>query len=107
MNPRFQLLGLALILGFSAPCSAGTYKCVQNGKTVIADVPCAAHADRVDQTSDKVSRSQQRQAEIVDMRNRNQLSELEWKARQERNYRGGVSVIPGPVSPADTPRRNR
>ena len=51
--------------------------------------------------------SQQRQAETVDMRNRSQLSELEWKARQERNYRGGVYVIPGPASPADTPRRNR
>ena len=46
-------------------------------------------------------------AETVDMRNRSQLSELEWKARQERNYRGGVYVIPGPASPADTPRRNR
>ena len=107
MKSRIPLLGLTALLASIAPCTAGTYKCIQNGKTVITDVPCAANADRVDQASDKVSRSQQRQAETVDMRNRSQLNELEWKARQEKSYRGGVYVIPGPASPADTPRRNR
>ena len=100
----FLVLAASLLAGNAA---AATYKCTQGGKTVITDVLCAANADRVDQASDKVNRSQQRQAETVDMRNRSQLSELEWKARQERNYRGGVHVIPGPASPADTPRRNR
>ena len=100
----FLVLAASLLAGNAA---AATYKCTQGGKTVITDVPCAANADRVDQASGKVNRSQQRQAATVDMRNRSQLSELEWKARQERNYRGGVYVIPGPASPADTPRRNR
>ena len=103
-STAFLVLAASLLAGNAA---AATYKCTQGGKTVITDVPCAANADRVDQASDKVNRSQQRQAETVDMRNRSQLSELEWKARQERNYRGGVHVIPGPASPADTPRRNR
>ena len=103
-STAFLVLAASLLAGNAA---AATYKCTQGGKTIITDVPCAANTDRVDQASDKVNRSQQRQAETVDMRNRSQLSELEWKARQERNYRGGVYVIPGPASPADTPRRNR
>ncbi len=107
MKSRIPLLGLTALLTGIAPCSAGTYKCIQNGKTVITDVPCAANADRVDQASDKVNRRQQRQAETVDMRNRYQLSEPEWKARQERNYRGGVYVSPGPARLADTPSRHR
>ena len=69
---------------------------------------CPAQPRRpVDQASDKVNRSQQRQAETVDMRNRSQLSELEWKARQKGTTGRRCNVIPGPASPADTPRRNR
>lgn len=101
------LIGLAMALAWSIHGQAETYKCTQNGKTVIADSPCAHNADRVDQQADKVNRSQQRQAESVHVKNQAQLSELEWKARQDSHVRGGVQIIPGPASPADTPRRSR
>lgn len=101
------LIGLAMAVAWSIHGQAETYKCIQNGKTVIADSPCAHNADRVDQQADRVNRSQQRQAESVHMKNQAQLSELEWKARQDRHVRGGVQIVPGPASPADTPRRSR
>lgn len=102
-----SLIGLAIALVWSIHTHAETYMCTQNGKTVIADSPCAHNADRVDQQADKVNRSQQRQAESIHMKNQVQLSELEWKARQDRHVRGGVQIVPGPASPADTPRRSR
>ena len=87
--------------------AAATYKCTQTGKTVISDLPCAADANRVDHQADRVNRSQLRQAEVQHMRNRSQLSELEYKAERDRRTPGGVLVVPGPASPADIPRRPR
>lgn len=107
MVAQKSLIGLAVALVWSIQTHAETYKCIQNGKTVIADAPCAHNADRVDQQTDKVNRSQQRQAESIHMKNQAQLSELEWKARQDRHVRGGVQIVPGPASPADIPRRSR
>lgn len=107
MNIRKSALACVVLLIVSADASAEIYKCIQNGKTVIADAPCAHNADRVDRQTDKVNRSQQRQAEVIHMKNQAQLSELEWKARQDRYARGGVQIVPGPASPADMPRRNR
>ncbi len=107
MNAGKWLIGSALLIVCSNGVMAETYKCTQNGKTVISDVPCAHNASRVDQQHDKVERSQQRQAESIHVRNSSQLSELEWKARSDRSTPGGVQIVPGPASPADTPRRSR
>lgn len=107
MNAGKWLIGLATLIASSPGAIAETYKCTQNGKTVISDVPCAHNASRVDLQHDKVDRNQQRQAESMHVKNSSQLSELEWKARQDRSIPGGVQIVPGPASPADTPRRSR
>lgn len=107
MNAGKWLVGSALLIACSGSVSAETYKCTQNGKTLISDAPCAANASRVDQQHDQVDRSQQRQAESIHVRNSTQLNELEWKARHDRSIPGGVQIVPGPASPADTPRRSR
>ena len=107
MNAGKWLIGSALLIACSGSIIAETYKCTQNGKTLISDAPCAANANRVDQQHDKVDRSQQRQAESTHVRNSTQLNELEWKARHDRSVPGGVQIVPGPASPADTPRRSR
>lgn len=107
MNAGRWLIGSALILASLAVAQAETYKCTVNGKTVISDAPCSHNASRVDQQHDKVERSQQRQAESIHVKNSAQLSELEWKARHDRTIPGAVQIVPGPASPADTPRRSR
>lgn len=107
MKAGVGLLVSVLLMAGSMPAAAETYKCMQNGKAFISDSPCAPNAPRVDQQHDKVDRSQQRQAESMHVRNSAQLSELEWKARQDRSTPGGVLIVPGPASPADNTRRNR
>jgi len=106
MNAGKWLMGSALVIACWGGAVAETYKCAQNGKTVISDAPCAHNASRVDQQHDKVDRSQQRQAESTHIRNSTQLNELESKARYDRSIPGGVQIVPGPASPADTPRRS-
>lgn len=95
-------LTACLLAGHAA---AATYKCMQAGKTIISDLPCAADASRVDYQADRVSRGQVRQAEAQHMRNHAQLRELEYKAERDRRTPGGMLVVPGPTSPADMVRR--
>lgn len=99
MTCRFGRLCLMLALLAPIAADAETYRCAQGGKTVISDLPCAAGAERVDRGSDQVTRSQKREAEEVNRRNRTELSELEAKAARDRNYRGGVIVVPPQPSP--------
>jgi hypothetical protein len=63
MDAGKLLIGSVLLIVCSGSIMAETYKCTQNGKTVISDAPCAHNASRVDQQHDKVERSQQRQAD--------------------------------------------
>lgn len=80
-----QMLGLAcsiLLLVVSSSANAGTYRCVQGGKTIYSDVPCAHDASRVDAGADSVDRRQRREAENVNYRTQNQLRELQYE--QER-----------------------
>jgi len=104
-----KLLVLGLMSCGSVVAVAETYRCTNGGKTVISDIPCAPGAGRVDAQSDAVSREQRRQAELVDTKNRRQLSEIEYHNTRERNYRGGVYVLePTPASTStSTPRRAR
>lgn len=105
MPPRLGRFCLMLALLGPPAAGAETYRCVQGGKTVISDLPCAAGADRVDQRSDQVTKSQKRQAEEVNQKNRAQLSELEAKSARDRSYRGGVIELPPQPSPvASSPR---
>jgi hypothetical protein len=103
---RFVRLSLLSLFGLCLNVQAETYKCTQSGKTVFSDSPCMAGASRVDQGTDQVGRSQKRQAELVDQKNRTQLSELEYRAARDRNVRGSYNVIDS-MHPSDTlqPRR--
>lgn len=99
------LLTVLLVASFSA--SAQTYKCLQGGKPVFSDTPCAGDASRVDQHSDGVSRDQRRQAEMVNQKNSNQLSELEYNAARNRYYRSDVQVLQGDATTPGTSRTYR
>lgn len=92
-----MLVGV-LGMGICIMAHAETFRCQKNGQTVFSDLPCAAGAARVDVGTDRVSRTQRMQAEVVDQRNRRQLSELEYNAAQARNYHGGVIVAPDPAA---------
>lgn len=71
-------------------------------------MPCVAGASRVDQSTDKVSRDQRRQAESVNQSNRGQLAELEYRAARDQNVRGGVYILNNePVAPSSSSRRYR
>lgn len=105
MNLSTRLVPLLLLIHLSSNACADTYRCSQAGKTVISDVPCASGASKVDQSTDKVSRSEILQAEFVNQRNRSQLSELEYKAAQDRNVRGGLAILG--EEPANRARSNR
>lgn len=100
---------LVLVCCISQNVAADTYKCSKGGQTVFSDVPCAPGANRVDAHTDTVSREQGRQAEIVNERNRGQLSELEYRAARERNFRGGVYILGSDAAPGGSPsyRRSR
>lgn len=91
------------------PALADTYRCVKGGQAVFSDTPCAAGVSRVDQGTDNVSRDQRRQAEFVNLRNRSQLSELEYRAARDRNTAGNVLILPGEAvsTPSTTSRRSR
>ncbi len=105
-----RLLVLGLMSCGSVVAAAETYRCTKGGQTVISDAPCAPGAGRVDDRSDAVSREQRRQAELVDMKNRRQLSEIESHNARERSYKGGVYVLeptPATTSTTNTPRRGR
>lgn len=99
MKRLFRTSFLLASLGICCPASADTYKCSVGGKIVYADAPCQSSGSRVDQQADAVSRDQQRQAEIVNTRNRRQLAELEYSAARDRHLRGSVSVIDSMQSP--------
>ena len=86
---------------------ADTYKCSKGGQTVFSDVPCAPGASRVDAHTDNVSREQRRQAEILNENNRGQLSEPEYRAARERNYRGGVYVLESDPAPGSSSSNRR
>lgn len=105
MNLSIKLASLALLCQLAVDAGADTYKCTQAGKTVISDTPCAAGASKVDQSTDKISRSQKLQAEVINQRNRVQLSELEYKAARDKNIRGGVAILPGEPETQPSPRR--
>jgi hypothetical protein len=107
VNLSIRLLSVLLLVHIAVDAVAGTYKCTQAGKTVISDVPCAAGASKVDQSSDHVSRSQRLQAEVVNQRNQSQLSELEYKAARDRNVRGGIAILPGETTSQPPQRRHR
>jgi hypothetical protein len=83
---------------------ADTYKCTQGGKTVFSDIPCAAGANKVDQSSDKVSRESRYQAEYINQKNSRQLSELEYQAARDKAFRGGTSEVPASLPPASRQR---
>jgi len=105
-----RLLVLGLMSCGSVVAAAETYRCTKGGQTVISDAPCAPGAGRVDDRSDAVSREQRRQAELVDIKNRRQLSEIESHNARERSYKGGVYVLeptPATTSTTNTPRRGR
>lgn len=101
---RFILLNSLLFLNISG-INAETFKCTQNGKSIISDSPCMLGAARVDQISDKVTQEQRRQAEIVNYRNRRQLAELEYKAAQDRPSRGGAAIYENPPPPTGLQQR--
>ena len=103
---RFVRLSLLPLVGLCLNVQAETYKCTQGGKTVFSDIPCKGGANRVDQGTDQVERSQKRQAELVNQKNRTQLSELEYRAARDRNVRGGYSVIDS-MNPSDSPQPRR
>lgn len=105
MNRFIRVLLLSMI-SFSLNVQAETYKCTQGGKTVFSDLPCMAGASRVDHGTDQINRSQKRQAELVDQKNRTQLSELEYRAARDRNVRGSYSIIDSTNS-TDVPRTRR
>lgn len=85
---------LALLFVFAGQSAvADTYKCVIGGKSVYSDVPCANSSARVDAATDKVSRGQKLEAEVVNQTNRRQLSELEYRAAIDRNTPGKVLVV--------------
>ena len=86
------LPSLALLALCSLPVQAETYKCVRGGQSVFSDTPCQAGASRVDQKTDRIEGSRQRQAELVHQKNQRQLSELEYQASRDRQM-GGYSVI--------------
>jgi len=86
--PRLALLALC-----SLPVQAETYKCLRGGQSVFSDTPCQAGASRVDQKTDRIEGSRQRQAELVHQKNQRQLSELEYQASRDRHVRGGYGVI--------------
>jgi len=98
---------LTVLLVASLSASAQTYKCLQGGKPVFSDIPCAGDASRVDEHSDGVSRDQRRQAEIVNQKNSSQLSELEYNAARNRYNRGGVQVLQGDATDPATSRTYR
>lgn len=79
---------------FSCIVHAETYRCSKNGQTVFSDLPCAAGVAPIDNNSDRTTREQRQQAEIVRSRNNRQLSELEYRAAEARAYRGGVTILP-------------
>jgi hypothetical protein len=109
MKRIIGVLVLVSVSCISLNVGADTYKCSKGGQTVFSDVPCAPGANRVDANTDAVSREQGRQAEIVNERNRGQLSELEYRAARERNYRGGVYILGSETAPGNSPayRRSR
>lgn len=84
---------LALLWLLSLNALAETYKCTQGGKSVFSDTPCMAGASRVDQHTDRIEGSRQRQAELVHQKNQSQLSELEYQAARDRRVRGSYNVI--------------
>lgn len=96
---RYCMLVLLVAGSFSA--TAQTYKCVQGGKAVFSDIPCASGANRVDQHTDGVSRDQRRQAELVNQKNNTQLYELESNAAQGRHQRNSVQVLQGDATPSE------
>lgn len=98
-----------LLLGICLAAHAQTYKCLQGGKTVYSDVACpGGSAGRVDQRSDATDRDQRRQAELVDLKNRSQLAELEYRAARDRQQRGGGYNIIDSMNPGDVvPGRRR
>jgi len=84
--------------------AADTYKCSVAGKSVYSDIPCAASSARVDASTDKVSRGQKQEAEVVNQSNRRQLSELEYRSAVERNTPGKVMVFdPGTTATGSPP----
>lgn len=91
----------ALLVSAAFSTSAETYKCVQAGKTIFSDTPCASGASRVDQNSDGVSKDQRRQAELVNQKNNTQLYELESRAAQGRYQRNSVQVWQGDTAPSN------
>lgn len=101
---HFTLLNCLLFLNVSIT-NAETFKCVQNGKSIISDSPCMLGAARVDQIGDNVTQEQRRQAEVVNYRNRRQLAELEYKAAQDRASRGGIGIYESPQPSTSLPPR--
>jgi uncharacterized membrane protein YcjF (UPF0283 family) len=93
VNLFIRLASLLLVCHLTVDAGADTYKCSQAGKTVISDIPCAAGASKVDQSTDTISRRQKLEAEVINQRNRTQLTELEIKAARDRNIRGSVAII--------------
>ena len=94
----------------SISATGETYKCVIKGQSVISDTPCQAKAQRVDTSSDQITRDERRQAELVNARNQTQLSELEYRAAQERYSSRGVNTIDSmqrPTSSSSTSTRRR
>ena len=110
LTNRTIWLAALLVVG-SGLAVAETYKCQTDGKTNYSDIPCAARSARVDSASDKVSRSQKLQAEVVDQQNRNQLSDLQYQAARTRQTPASIYILNSanaPVTSASSrPQRSR
>ena len=87
--------------------AADTYKCAVAGKSVYSDIPCASSSARVDASTDKVSRGQRAEADVVNQSNRRQLAELEYRAAVDRNTPGKILVVEPAATPASSPQNNR
>lgn len=72
---------------------ADTYKCKRDGQTYYSDSPCSTSSTKVDATTDRVDREQQRQAEGVHLRNRVQLTDIEREAQYGRYSRKPAIAI--------------
>lgn len=88
-----------LLVFSTGSAMAETYKCQTDGKTTYSDIPCAAKSTRVDSASDKVSKSQKLQAEIVDQKNHNQLSDLQYQAARTRQTPASIYILNSANSP--------
>jgi hypothetical protein len=91
----------------SLDVAADTYKCVVAGKSVYSDIPCAGGSARVDASTDKVSRGQRYEADVVNQSNRRQLSELQYRASVDRNTPGKLLVVEPDASQVNSQPNNR